>query len=409
MKGGIATCRACGADGLAPILTLGRTPLANALLTAEQLDAPEPTYPLDLVRCPGCTLVQITETVPPEVLFRRYPYFSSVSETFLGHASALAERLVAERRLGPGSLVVELASNDGYLLQYYRRHGVPVLGIEPAENVAEVARRDRGIPTLSEFFGTALALRLRDEGRRADVLHAHNVLAHVADLGGFVAGIGLLLADDGVAILEVPYVRDMVDRCEFDTIYHEHLCYFSLTALTRLFARHRLVVQQVERLVVHGGSLRLSVARGGVPGESVEALLLEEKGWGVEGRAVYQGFGRRVETLIASIKALLVGLAGRGASIAGYGAAAKGATLLNVLGIGRDVVRFVVDRSPHKQGHYLPGVRVPILPPEALLERMPSHVLLLAWNLADEVLAQQADYRRRGGRFIIPIPELVVV
>jgi SAM-dependent methyltransferase len=409
MKGGIATCRACGADGLAPILTLGRTPLANALLTADQLDAPEPTYPLDLVRCPGCTLVQITETVPPEVLFRRYPYFSSVSETFLGHASALAERLVAARRLGPGSLVVELASNDGYLLQYYRRHGVPVLGIEPAENVAEVARRDRGIPTLSEFFGTALALRLRDEGRRADVLHAHNVLAHVADLGGFVAGIGLLLADDGVAILEVPYVRDMVDRCEFDTIYHEHLCYFSLTALTRLFARHRLVVQQVERLAVHGGSLRLAVARGGVAGESVEALLLEEKGWGVEGRAVYQGFGRRVETLIASIKALLVDLAGRGASIAGYGAAAKGATLLNVLGIGRDVVRFVVDRSPHKQGRYLPGVRVPILPPEALLERMPSHVLLLAWNLADEVLAQQAHYRRRGGRFIIPIPELVVV
>jgi len=406
---GRIVCRACGADGLAPILTLGRTPLANALLTADQLDAPEPTYPLDLVRCPDCTLVQITETVPPEVLFRRYPYFSSVSETFLGHASVLAERLVVGRRLGPGSLVVELASNDGYLLQYYRRHGVPVLGIEPAENVAEVARRDRGIPTLSEFFGTALARRLRDEGRRADVLHAHNVLAHVADLGGFVAGIGLLLADDGVAILEVPYVRDMVDRCEFDTIYHEHLCYFSLTALTRLFARHRLVVQQVERLAIHGGSLRLSVARGGVPGESVEALLLEEKGWGVEGRAVYQGFGRRVETLIASIKALLMGLAGRGASIAGYGAAAKGATLLNVLGIGREVVSFVVDRSPHKQGRYLPGVRVPILPPEALLERMPSHVLLLAWNLADEVLAQQADYRRRGGRFIIPIPEVVVV
>ncbi len=316
---------------------------------------------------------------------------------------------MVERRLGPGSLVVELASNDGYLLQYYRRHGVPVLGIEPAENVAEVARRERGIPTLSEFFGAALARRLRDEGRRADVLHAHNVLAHVADLGGFVAGIGLLLADDGVAILEVPYVRDMVDRCEFDTIYHEHLCYFSLTALTRLFARHGLVVQQVERLAVHGGSLRLFVARGGVPGESVETLLREEKGWGVEGRAVYQGFGRRVETLIASIRALLVDLAGRGASIAGYGAAAKGATLLNVLGVGREVVRFVVDRSPHKQGRYLPGVRVPILPPEALLERMPSHVLLLAWNLADEVLAQQADYRRRGGRFIIPIPEVVVV
>jgi SAM-dependent methyltransferase len=401
-------CRACGADRLAPILGLGRTPLANALLTAEQLDAPEPTYPLDLVRCPDCTLVQIMETVPPEVLFRRYPYFSSVSETFLEHARVLAERLLAERRLGPRALVVELASNDGYLLQNYRRHGVPVLGIEPAENVAEVAR-DRDIPTLSEFFGIDLARRLRDEGRRADVLHAHNVLAHVADLGGFVAGIGLLLADDGVAVLEVPYVKDMVDRCEFDTIYHEHLCYFSLTALASLFARHRLVVQQVERLAVHGGSLRLFVARGGVPGESVESMLLEEKGWGVEGSPVYAGFARKVEALTASLAALLADLKARGASIAAYGAAAKGATLLNVLGVGRDVVSFVVDRSPHKQGRFLPGARVPILPPEALLERMPSHVLLLAWNLADEVLAQQAEYRRRGGRFIVPIPEVVLL
>jgi SAM-dependent methyltransferase len=401
-------CRACGAEGLAPILSLGRTPLANALLAAEQLDAPEPTYPLDLVRCPGCTLVQITETVPPDVLFRRYPYFSSVSQTFLDHARALAERLLAERRLGPGGLVVELASNDGYLLQFYRRHGIPVLGIEPAENVAEVARR-RGIPTLSEFFGIDLARRLRDEGRRAEVLHAHNVLAHVADLGGFVAGIGLLLANDGVAVLEVPYVKDLVDRCEFDTIYHEHLCYFSLTALSRLFARHRLVVQHVERLTVHGGSLRLFVTREGVPDESIESLLSEEKKWGVEGSAVYAGFGRRVRALTASLAALLAELKAGGASIAAYGAAAKGATLLNVLGAGRDVVSFVVDRSSHKQGRFLPGVRVPILPPEALLERMPSHVLLLAWNLADEVLGQQAEYRRRGGRFILPIPEVVVL
>jgi SAM-dependent methyltransferase len=390
-------------------LSLGRTPLANALLTEAELALPEPTFPLDLVRCLGCTLVQITETVPPEVLFREYTYFSSFSESFLRHADALAGRLVAERRLGAGSLVLEAASNDGYLLQHYLRRGIPVLGVEPARNVAEAARRDRGVPTVCEFFGRDLARALRDEGRRVDVLHAHNVLAHVPDLDGFVAGIALLLADEGVAVIEVPYVKDMMDRCEFDTIYHEHLCYFSLTALTPLFVRHGLVVREVERLSVHGGSLRLFAARGGAPGPSVVRLLEEERAWGVGAAAIYQGFGRKVQALRAALRALLRELKRAGHRVAGYGAAAKGATLLNVVGIGRDILDFVADRSPHKQGRYLPGVHVPIRPPEALLQENPSHVLLLAWNLAEEVLAQQAEYRGRGGRFVIPVPDVRVV
>ena len=236
-------CRSCGERGTVTVLSLGQTPLANALLAEEDLDRPEETFPLELVFCPACTLVQITETVPPEKLFREYVYFSSFSDTMLRHARELAESLIAQRGLGPDSLVIEIASNDGYLLRNYHRRGVPVLGVEPARNVARVARDEHGIPTLAEFFGAELARKLAAEGTRANVIHAHNVLAHVADLNGFVEGVGLLLAPGGVAVIEVPYVRDLVENCEFDTIYHEHLCYFSLTALERLFARHGMRVR----------------------------------------------------------------------------------------------------------------------------------------------------------------------
>ena len=227
------------------------------LLTAEQLTEPEAVYPLELVFCPACTLVQITETVPPEQLFREYFYLSSFSDTLLRHAEEIAGQLSSSRRLDSNSLVIEIASNDGYLLQYYKRAGIPVLGIEPATNIARVAEEERGIPTLSEFFGPALATELSRQGKRADIIHANNVLAHVADLNGFVSGLQLLLKDDGVAVIEVPYVKDMIDRTEFDTIYHEHLCYFSLTALDRLFRRHGLAIQDVERLPIHGGTLRI--------------------------------------------------------------------------------------------------------------------------------------------------------
>jgi SAM-dependent methyltransferase len=400
------SCRSCRAPDLRPVLSLGRMPLANALLTSDELGQPEETYPLDLVFCPGCSLAQITETVPPEKLFREYLYFSSFSETLLRHAEALAVRVAAERRLDQGSLVVELASNDGYLLQHYQRRQVSVLGVEPAVNVAAVAR-ERGIRTVAEFFDEALARDLRARHGGADVIHAHNVLAHVSDLNGFVAGIARLLRDDGIAVIEVPYVKDLVDRCEFDTIYHEHLCYFSLTSAERLLRRHGLVVWEVESLPVHGGSLRLWVGpqASTTPGASVRAMLEQEAAGGVDGPAFYAGFGARVESVRAALASLLAGLVSQGRRLAAYGAAAKATVLLNYLRPERGAIGFVADRSPHKQGRFVPGIRLPIRPPAALLEEQPDYVLVLAWNLAEEIVAQQAEYRRRGGRFIVPIPE----
>lgn len=398
-----SACRSCGGGVLDPVLSLGETPLANALANAG--DPPDARVPLDVVFCPACTLVQITEDVSPELLFRDYVYFSSFSDTAVENARDIAERLTAERKLGAGSLVMEIASNDGYLLQHYRARGIPVLGIEPARNIAEAAR-ERGIETIDEFFTPDLAKRLANG---ADVVHANNVLAHVADLNDFVAGIATILKREGIVSIEVPYVRELIERLEFDTIYHEHLCYFSLTALDALFSRHGLTIGGVERIPIHGGSLRVFAGHDAKRGDSVTRLLDEERDWGIAVAESYQRFGDRVRALCDELRATLAGLATEGKRIAAYGASAKGTTLLSFAGIGAETLDFVADRSTVKQGKLTPGTRLPIVPPSELLARMPDYVLLLVWNFADEIMQQQEEYRRRGGRFIIPLPKVTIV
>ena len=406
----VTTCRACAHGPLSPVLSLGSTPLANRLPSESEPADEEPRYPLDLGYCPSCSLLQIMHTVPPADLFSDYVYFSSFSDSMLAHAHALASRVQSERRLGGGDLVIEVASNDGYLLQYYKELGVNVLGIEPALNIARAAR-ERGIPTIAEFFGRELAERLASEGKRASVVHANNVMAHVPDINAFATGLQLVLADDGIALIEVPYVREMIERCEFDTIYHEHVFYFSLTALRALFARHELSVVDVEVIPLHGGSLLLRIARSTQAAATprVRAMLEEEERLGMTSYAYYEGFSRRVQALREELRSVLLGFKARGARLAAYGAAAKGSTLLNYAGIGRETLDFVVDRSPHKQGRFMPGVRVPIRAPSALVDEKPDYVLLLTWNFKDEILAQQDAYRRAGGKFIIPVPSVSVV
>jgi SAM-dependent methyltransferase len=406
----LTACRSCGGTELPLVLSLGAMPLANALVSPEGAPASDPRYPLELVLCTGCSLLQITETVPPEELFRDYRYFSSFSDTMVEHARAIATRVAASCKLGPESLAAEIASNDGYLLKAYVDLGIPVLGIEPARNVAKVAE-ERGVRTISEFFGRELAARLVAEGKRADVLHANNVMAHVPDINGVVAGIATFLAPGGTFITESPHVVPMIDHVEFDTTYHEHLFYYSLTAQLALYARHGLEIVDVEKLPIHGGSLRTYVKHAGVsaPTPAVAALLAEEAAWGVASLTAYRGFAEKVGRLKTNLTKLVRDLRKEGKRVAAYGAAAKGTTLLNHFGLGADDIDFVVDRSSHKQGRLVPGVRIPILAPEELARRAPDYCLLLTWNFADEILAQQQAYRAAGGRFIIPIPEVRVV
>ena len=317
--------------------------------------------------------------------------------------------MIEERKLTSESLVVEIASNDGYLLKNYVDEGIPVLGVEPAKNICEIAV-SRGIKTDCNFFGKEYASQLASEGIRADVIHASNVLAHVAELNGVVAGISKLLAPSGVAVIEVPYVRNMVDNVEFDTIYHEHLCYFSLTALKNLFNRHDLDIEKVERIPIHGGSLRVfASAKGTDKDDSVSKLLEEEHSIGLTADRYYLDFADRVNSNGDELKDMLQHLLKQGKSIAAYGASAKGSTLLNFYGIGSESLQFIADRSTFKQGLFAPGNHLPIVSPDELLKQKPDYVLLLTWNFADEILEQQAEYRRQGGKFIIPIPKPSIV
>jgi SAM-dependent methyltransferase len=404
-----AQCRSCGSPELSIFLSLGNLPLSDGFLEARQLVDTEPRYPLDVAFCATCSLVQILETVPPEELFGAdYPYFSSFTDTLLRHSEANVKERIAERKLGSGSLVVELASNDGYLLQYYKAGGVPVLGIDPAPGPVAAARA-KGIDTLEAFFGLEFAKKLAAEGKRADVLHANNVLAHVADTNGFVAGIAALLKDDGVAVIECPYVKDLIEHGEFDTIYHEHLCYFSVTALRALFSRHGLYITRVVPLSIHGGSLRVFVEKQNHPEKSVQEYIESEQRLGLDRLDYYADFSNRVNQIRTELNELLQGLKERKARIVGYGAAAKGTIMLNYVGIGQETLDFVADRNTHKQGRYIPGVRLPIASPERVLAEQPDYVLILPWNFKDEIMEQQAEYRRRGGKFIVPVPRPTII
>jgi SAM-dependent methyltransferase len=403
------TCRSCGSSRLSQILDLGTTPLADALLTEQQTATPSPTFPLELYFCADCSLVQIGETVPPDVVFDKdYPYYSSFIDAVVDNARENAMDVMSQRQLGSGSLVVELASNDGYLLRNFLERGIPVLGIDPAPGPAEAARK-AGVATLCTFFGRDLAEQLRKEGRQADVVFGNNVLAHVADTNGFVEGIRILLKPDGMAVIEVPYVRDLIEKVEFDTIYHEHLCYFSVTSLCNLFKRHGLHLNHLKSLPIHGGSLRIYVEPDDRMGETVRGMLAEEAAMGLTSQKFYDDFAHRVASLKTTTVALLSKLRAEGNRIAAYGAAAKGSTLLNYMDIGRDLIEYVVDRNTHKQGKFMPGKNIPIYPTERLLEDRPDYVFLLAWNHAGEIIRQQHNYAQQGGRFVIPIPEPRIV
>jgi hypothetical protein len=401
----MASCRFCHAALTEVFADLGASPLANSYLRADQLSRMERHYPLKVWVCGSCMLVQLEEYETPADIFSDYAYFSSFSTSWLAHAKRYVAQMIERFGFNARSQVVEIASNDGYLLQYFVRAGVPVLGIEPATNVAAAAE-EKGIPTRNVFFGRDTAREIQ-----ADLLIGNNVYAHVPDLHSFTEGLKIALKRDGVITLEFPHLLRLMDEAQFDTIYHEHFSYFSLLTVRRIFAHHGLDVFDVEELPTHGGSLRVYGCHAGArtTSDRVNAVIECERVAGLDRLDGYRDFAPKVERIKFDLLEFLIGARRRGELVAGYGAPAKGNTLLNYCGVGPELLPFTVDRSPHKQGHYLPGTRIPIRAPEAILEAKPEYVLILPWNLRKEITEQMSAVRDWGGRFVVAIPSLRVL
>jgi predicted TPR repeat methyltransferase len=404
-------CRFCGTSFRHRVVDLGMSPLCESFLGADRLNAMERFYPLHVWVCDRCFLVQLEEYVSGEEIFSDYAYFSSFSDSWLDHCRRYADQMIGQLELNAESEVLEIASNDGYLLQFFVQKGIPVLGVEPAANIARVAE-EKGIPTLVKFFGRETAQALADQGHSPDLILGNNVLAQVPDINDFVGGIKILLASEGVVTIEFPHLLRTIDGNQFDQIYHEHFSYFSLYSVERIFAAHGLSIYDVEELATHGGSLRVYAGHAEDESKSATdrlvALRAREADAGVDSLAYYGGFEARVRETKRKLLAFLIDAKARGERVVGYGAPGKGNTLLNYCGIRTDFVDFTVDRSPHKQGKFLPGTHIPILPLEKLWEARPDYVLILPWNLKTEIMGQLADIRDWGGRFVVPIPEVTV-
>jgi SAM-dependent methyltransferase len=401
----------CGKELQYSFVDLGMHPLCESFVPADKLDGMEPFFPLHTYVCDSCFLVQLKEYVSPDEIFTEYAYFSSYSTSWVAHARDYCHMIKERLELGGESLVVELASNDGYLLQHFLPLGVPVLGIEPAENVAKEAVA-KGVPTRTEFFGVAFADKLVNEGLKADLIAGNNVLAQVPDLNDFVAGITRLLKPEGVVTLEFPHIEKLIVENQFDTIYHEHFSYFSLITIEKLAGRHGLKVIDVEELPTHGGSLRVYLAHEGsrrLPDNRVAELLAREHKAGLRDIPTYQAFGEQVKRTKRELLSFLIAAKNEGKKICGYGAPGKGNTLLNYCGIGPDFLDFTVDRNPYKHGRFTPGMHIPIYPPEAIAEARPDYIVILPWNLKKEIVEQMKFVKEWGAKFVVPIPEVQVI
>ena len=404
-------CRFCGSDSTHTFVDLGMSPLCESYLTFEQLNQMEPFYPLHVYACDKCFLVQLEEYVSPEEIFSEYAYFSSYSQTWLEHARAYTDMIVERYHIDANSHVVEIASNDGYLLQYFVNKGIPVLGIEPAKNIAGVAIK-KGIPTLAEFFGRRLARELASANNCADLLIGNNVLAQVPNLHDFVEGMKILLKPEGVITMEFPHLLRLIEGNQFDTIYHEHFSYFSFFTVEKIFAAHNFTIFDVEELSTHGGSLRIYARHtedtSKPINQSVSDMRSKEEIAGITNVKQYIGFSEKVKETKRKLLDFLIEVKERGKSVAGYGAPGKGNTLLNYCGIRTDFIDFTVDRNPYKQGKYTPGTHIPIFAPDKIEEAKPDYLLILPWNFKDEIMNQMSHIRRWGGQFVTPIPEVKV-